>query len=184
MQGFTRTTYDNGYKYTMVYPPGWRQGDPRQPEVHKERCVPGSSHTRVAESYIFEVRPYPEHGHLPDRQPRSTATRSRQPVGAGSSSTGQGPLEVVHSSQKTAWSHPLKAYLAQAWMPRYTLGAQVDTSVRYEWPFLRVLVRPPRTRNLYLVQRILDWDLRHAVGSCAYSCILAAMIMSYSSKTS
>lgn len=177
MEGFTRITYDNGYKSIMVYPPGWKQGDPRQPEVRKERCVPlGPSRTRAAENYIFEPRVYPECGNIPDQQPRSSAIPSHQPVDARSNTGQEAPLEGVQSAQKTTWSHPLKAYLARLWMPKYVLGAQVDTSVRYEWPVLRALMRLPRTRKLYLVQRILDLDLREAVAFSACSYMLADVV--------
>ena len=125
MHGFTRTVYDDGYKYTMVYPPGWKQGDPRQPEVHKEPCVPGPTNPRIAESSFFELRPYPKRADLSDRQPRRTAT----PACSGA---GQGSPEGVQRAQKTVWSHSLKAYLAQTWLTKYVLGAQVDPLVRYE----------------------------------------------------
>ena len=177
MHGFTRTVYDDGYKYTMVYPPGWKHGDPRQPEVHKELCLPGPSNPRIAESNIFEPRPYPEPTGLTDRQPRSTAARLRQPVSACSNV--EAPTGA-QGAQKTAWSHSLRAYLAQMWLPKYVLGAQVDPLVRYEWPFFRELVRVPRTRKLYLVQRIFDFDLRRAIVSCAYPCIRPDPIVSYS----
>ncbi|KAI9567899.1 hypothetical protein HD554DRAFT_2172949 [Boletus coccyginus] len=159
-RGFTRTVYDDGYKYTMVYPPGWKYGDLRQPVVHKEPCAPGPSDPRIAESNYFAARGYHEHAGLTDRQPRSTAARSHQPA-----ITGHGWPEGMQRTQDRAWSHSLRAYLAQMWMPRYVLDAQVDPSVRYEWPFFRVLARAARTRKLYLVQRIFDWDLRRAVAS-------------------
>ena len=73
-------------------------------------------------------------------------------------------------------------YLAQTWLPKYVLGEQVDPLVRYEWPFLRGLVRVPRTRKLYLVQRIYHWDLLRAIVSCAYPRILADMIVSFSKE--
>ena len=57
--GFTRMVYDDGYKYIMVYPPGWKYGDPRQPEVYQEPCVPGPSNPRIAESKsFFQPPPY------------------------------------------------------------------------------------------------------------------------------
>ncbi|KAF8557190.1 hypothetical protein OG21DRAFT_378052 [Imleria badia] len=149
--GFTRTVYDDGYKYTMVYPPGWKYGDPRQPKVRKEPCVPGPSNPSIAGNHFFEPLEY-------------SGLTDRQPVSAGSGAR-QGSTEGAQHAQNTVRSHSLRAYLAQAWLPKYVLGARVNQSVRYKWPFLPVLMRPPRARKLYLVQRIFDRDLRRAIVS-------------------
>lgn len=167
MQGFTRTVYDNGYKYTMVYPPGWKQGDPRQPEVRKEPCVPGPTNPRIADGSFFSRRPCPERSSVADRQSRSTDPRSRQPSRADGGAV-QEPPAATQKVQRTPWSHSLRMYLAQSWLPKYVLGPQVDPAARYEWPFLPMLVRIPYTRRLHLVQRIFDWDLHRAIVMCAY----------------
>lgn len=165
MEGFTRITYENGFKCTMIYPPGWTKGDPRRPIVRKEPWAPTPT-TCAPESDVFgrwhPAPPSSDPGPLPTRQPRVTAMHTRRLARPGTSAQPQG----FQGAECRTWSHPLRTYLAQAWMPRHTLG-HVDATVRYEWPFLRVLVRPLGTCQLYLIQRIFDWDLRCSVDASA-----------------
>lgn len=167
MPGFTRILYKNGSKFIMMYPPGWRPGDPRQPKVHKEPCVPGPSGDPSFDNHASEPRAHPDG--LPDHQLRSPSPDSRDSDSCSScSSMDDEWSEGSEHAENTDWSYPLKTYLTNLWLPRYKLSARVDL-MRYQWPILQGLAQPPLSRKLYMVERIFEWDLSRGFDARACS---------------